>query len=146
MCLCSPRPCLIGFMSFTPRGCPIGYVDRPSGSQLGPLAGVCLSSVSYSMEGIHRRQGLGGPGNVSDYPILATTRVVPGSPRPPLGTSSQVASSQGPVETTSRAQVSPRSPNASYSCLETVLRIARHAVFSARVAIQVALARCNSPH
>ena len=112
-----------------------------SSSELGWVAGVCLSSlVSNSSSSEKAPLVLWGPANHHSS-LLASEAVVSGSSGSGGRRYGSSASVQGPSESASLPSVSSRSVQAVASCLETIQRFTRASGFSKHVAQQVSLAR-----
>ena len=111
-----------------------------SSSELGWVAGVCLSSLfSNSSSSDKALLVFWGPANHHSS-LLALEAVVSGSSGSDGRRSGSSASVQGPSASASLPSVSSRSVQAVASCLETIQRFTRAGGFSKHEAQQVSLA------
>ena len=111
---------------------------------MGKPVGLRLSSVLPGEASPQQDEGIPRFDFNSNRSVLASERVVPGSPGIPSGATHSVTRTERSSQTTAFSPLSPEPPVASSSCLATIRRFARHEGFSNRVARQLCFARRRS--
>ena len=113
-------------------------------SVMGPPECLRFSPILSSSKGFEQGSRIGRSDFNLDCSVLATERVVPGSPGILSGTSHSVANEERSSSSAAFSLLSSAAPVSSSSCLETIRRFARHEGFSDKVARQIGFARRKS--
>ena len=137
-----PQPSPSGLLLSSPRsderrdGCPT--------SILGQHESIRFPTICPGPAGFEQGQELSQSGTHPHCSSLASERMVSRPPRASDGSTVLPARTEGSTQTAPFPQVSPQSPRAASSRLETIQRFARHQGYSRRVAKQISFARRKS--
>ena len=119
----------------------VGGGHRRLPPTLGRASGLRVSSVVCNPSSSCEAQDVSWDGTHPDSSLLASASLVSQPPSPVAGPSGRSASPSRPPAPASVSRPLPGSPQASFSCLETLRCFTRAAGFSSAVASQASLSR-----